>query len=88
MVRLSSISHNLPQSPTISHNLPVGIASLLLCLVNLPLSPTISHDLPVGISWSGFWCQSLITATAYTVVGVTNKMLTVTSSRLISADLG
>ena len=31
----------------------------------------------LGISWSGFMCQTLITATAYTVVGVMNKMLTV-----------
>lgn len=30
-----------------------------------------------GISWAGFKCQSVITATAYTVVGVINKMLTV-----------
>ena len=34
----------------------------------------------VCISWAGFWCQSLITATAYTVVGVMNKMLTVLSA--------
>jgi len=51
---------------------PVGGSWLLLsCLVG------------IGISWSGFWCQSLITATAYTVVGVTNKMLTVTVNVLI-----
>ena len=31
----------------------------------------------VGISWAGFRCQALITATAYTVVGVMNKLLTV-----------
>lgn len=37
----------------------------------------------VCISWAGFWCQSLITATAYTVVGVMNKMLTVTVNVLI-----
>merc|ERR1712113_166681 len=37
----------------------------------------------VSISWAGFWCQSLITATAYTVVGVMNKMLTVTVNVLI-----
>ena len=30
-----------------------------------------------GISWAGFKCQSVITAAAYTVVGVVNKMLTV-----------
>ena len=30
-----------------------------------------------GISWTGFKCQSVITAAAYTVVGVVNKMLTV-----------
>uniref|UniRef100_A0A7S4BTG6 Sugar phosphate transporter domain-containing protein n=1 Tax=Chrysotila carterae TaxID=13221 RepID=A0A7S4BTG6_CHRCT len=37
----------------------------------------------VCISWAGFWCQTLITATAYTVVGVMNKMLTVTVNVLI-----
>ena len=31
----------------------------------------------VGISWAGFKCQQVITATAYTVVGVMNKLLTV-----------
>ena len=31
----------------------------------------------VGISWAGFKCQQVVTATAYTVVGVVNKMLTV-----------
>ena len=49
------------------------------------LSPTgmfwIATSCVVGvcISWAGFWCQSLITATAYTVVGVMNKMLTVSN---------
>ena len=38
---------------------------------------TLSCVVGVCISWAGFWCQSLITATAYTVVGVMNKMLTV-----------
>lgn len=36
-----------------------------------------------GISWAGFKCQSVITATAYTVVGVVNKMLTVLVNVLI-----
>ena len=36
-----------------------------------------------GISWAGFKCQSVITATAYTVVGVVNKMLTVLINVLI-----
>lgn len=31
----------------------------------------------VCISWAGFKCQQVITATAYTVVGVMNKLLTV-----------
>ena len=35
------------------------------------------------ISFSGFWCQSMITATAYTVVGVMNKMLTVMVNTII-----
>lgn len=34
----------------------------------------------MGISWAGFKCQALITATAYTVVGVMNKLLTVTAN--------
>ena len=37
----------------------------------------------ICISWAGFWCQSLVTATTYTVVGVMNKMLTVTVNVLI-----
>jgi len=37
----------------------------------------------VGISWAGFKCQQLITATAYTVVGVMNKLLTVLVNVLI-----
>jgi len=36
-----------------------------------------------GISWAGFKCQSIITAAAYTVVGVVNKMLTVLLNVLI-----
>ena len=36
-----------------------------------------------GISWAGFKCQSCITATAYTVVGVVNKMVTVLANVLI-----
>jgi len=35
------------------------------------------------ISWAGFWCQSVVTATTYSVVGVMNKMLTVTVNVLI-----
>jgi len=37
----------------------------------------------IGISWAGFWCQSLVSATKYTVVGVMNKMLTVTLNVLV-----
>jgi hypothetical protein len=37
----------------------------------------------VGISWAGFKCQALISATAYTVVGVMNKLLTVLINVLI-----
>jgi len=37
----------------------------------------------IGISWAGFWCQSVVSATTYTVVGVMNKMLTVTVNVLI-----
>lgn len=37
----------------------------------------------MGISWAGFKCQSVITATAYTIVGVMNKLLTVLINVLI-----
>ena len=37
----------------------------------------------VGISWAGFKCQQVVTATAYTVVGVLNKLLTVLVNMLI-----
>ena len=37
----------------------------------------------MGISWAGFWCQSLVSATTYTVVGVMNKMLTVAMNVLV-----
>jgi GDP-mannose transporter len=43
----------------------------------------VSCVIGIGISWAGFLCQSLITATAYSVVGVMNKMLTVTVNVLI-----
>lgn len=43
----------------------------------------VSCVIGVGISWAGFWCQSLVSATTYTVVGVMNKMLTVTVNVLI-----
>ena len=43
----------------------------------------LSCGIGMGISWAGFWCQSLVSATTYTVVGVMNKMLTVTVNVLI-----
>jgi len=43
----------------------------------------LSCAIGIGISWAGFWCQSLVSATTYTVVGVMNKMLTVTVNVLI-----
>lgn len=43
----------------------------------------ISSVIGICISWAGFWCQSLVTATTYSVVGVMNKMLTVTVNILI-----
>ena len=43
----------------------------------------LSCGIGIGISWAGFWCQSLVSATTYTVVGVMNKMLTVTVNVLI-----
>ena len=44
---------------------------------------TLSCVAGVGISWAGFKCQQVITATAYTVVGVLNKLLTVLVNSLI-----
>ena len=43
----------------------------------------VGRRLAAGISWAGFWCQSVVSATTYTVVGVMNKMLTVTVNVLI-----
>ena len=43
----------------------------------------LSCAIGIGISWAGFWCQSLVSATTYTVVGVMNKMLTVTVNVMI-----
>ena len=43
----------------------------------------LSCAIGMGISWAGFWCQSLVSATTYTVVGVMNKMLTVTVNVMI-----
>ncbi|KAL1529961.1 hypothetical protein AB1Y20_000888 [Prymnesium parvum] len=43
----------------------------------------LSCAIGIGISWAGFWCQSVVTATTYSVVGVMNKMLTVTVNVLI-----
>jgi len=43
----------------------------------------LSCAIGAAISWAGFWCQSLVSATTYTVVGVMNKMLTVTLNVLI-----
>lgn len=40
----------------------------------------LSCAIGIGISWAGFWCQSVVSATTYSVVGVMNKMLTVTVS--------
>jgi hypothetical protein len=53
----------------------------------LSLSIATSHLTPLSCSSlslsPGFWCQSLVSATTYTVVGVMNKMLTVTVNVLI-----
>ena len=43
----------------------------------------VSCGIGIGISWAGFKCQSLVSATTYTVIGVMNKMLTVTVNVLI-----
>jgi len=55
----------------------VDIDSTALCWLLL------SCVIGICISWAGFWCQSLVSATTYTVVGVMNKMLTVTVNVLI-----
>jgi len=34
----------------------------------------------IAIGYSGWWCRDLISATSYTLVGVINKLLTVTVS--------
>ena len=43
----------------------------------------VSCGIGICISWAGFLCQSLLSATSYTVVGVMNKMLTITINVLI-----
>jgi len=75
------------------------IPALIVCLLAGELQPerlehvqltpssllwlAVSCVIGIGISWAGFWCQSLVSATTYTVVGVMNKMLTVTVNVLI-----
>jgi len=75
------------------------LPALIVCTVAGELSPTrlesvdvtttalfwllLSCAIGIGISWAGFWCQSLVSATTYTVVGVMNKMLTVTVNVMI-----
>ena len=75
------------------------LPALLVCTIAGELSPArldavevdgtalfwllLSCAIGIGISWAGFWCQSLVSATTYTVVGVMNKMLTVTVNVLI-----
>ena len=40
-------------------------------------------ELGTGISWAGFKCQSIITAAAYTVVGVVSTLLAVLATLTI-----
>ena len=44
---------------------------------------SVSCVIGVAISFTGWYCRSLVTATAYTVLGVANKMATVTVNLLI-----
>jgi hypothetical protein len=37
----------------------------------------LSGVIGVGISYSGWWCREILSATAYTLVGVTNKIITI-----------
>ena len=43
----------------------------------------ISSLVSAGIGYSGWWCRSIITATAYTLVGTLNKILTVLLNILV-----
>jgi hypothetical protein len=43
---------------------------------------SLSCVLGIAIGYSGWWCRDLISATSYTLVGVINKLLTVTVSVL------
>ena len=51
---------------------------LATTLLRIAISPA-----GMGISFAGFKCQQVITATAYSIVGVMNKMLTVLINVLI-----
>lgn len=51
----------------------IGFVWLLLsCLVG------------TGISYAGWWCRTCLSATAYTVVGVVNKALTLLLNSLVA----
>jgi len=49
---------------------------------NATLWVSMSCIFGIAIGYSGWWCRDLISATSYTLVGVINKMLTVTVSVL------
>eukprot|EP00037_Helgoeca_nana_P025982 m.289300 g.289300 ORF g.289300 m.289300 type:complete len:314 (+) comp27105_c0_seq1:37-978(+) len=49
---------------------------------NATLWVSLSCVLGIAIGYSGWWCRDLISATSYTLVGVINKLLTVTVSVL------
>jgi len=86
-------------TPVLYTNALSILPALLLCLVTdefnderlsrVELNSTalvwlvFSCFIGTSISYAGFWCQSLVSATTYTVVGVMNKMLTVTVNVLI-----
>lgn len=84
-------------SPTLYTNSLSLVPMLATCLIsheqqilrstewttNHVLLLVLSCVIGVAISYSGWACRRLVTATCYTVVGVTNKMLTVLVNTLI-----
>jgi len=68
---IGGLSGDFASVQTITWTTPACSWLLLSCVTGL------------GISWTGFKCQQMLTATAYTVVGVMNKLLTVLLNVLI-----
>jgi len=68
---IGGLSGDFTSVKTVTWTTPACSWLLLSCVTGL------------GISWTGFKCQQVLTATAYTVVGVMNKLLTVLLNVLI-----